>query len=259
MKIKILIPVLIGASLLSAEYSFGVMKKGKDVEKKIITQDRYDRVCRWGIINPPECKYKIVKTETQPQPRIVKKKDRDCRCGIFNPPKCRGVRGARREYGEAVYKKFKKNKNTYDSQNNNISVYSGTFDVIDKEGDDKTGLIGLEHKNTNLFRNTFLGSFTPITGGFVTGKSSTYLYTGIEGQYNLGPIKILPSFAPGYYEAGDGKNLGSALEFKSQLKVGLDLFKGTNLGYSYSHISNNDWGDVNPGTDNQAVTFSKKF
>ena len=36
-----------------------------------------------------------------------------------------------------------------DSQN--ISVYTGTFDIIDKEGDDKTTLIGLEHKNKDLF------------------------------------------------------------------------------------------------------------
>ena len=32
-----------------------------------------------------------------------------------------------------------------------ISFYTGTFDVIDKEGDDKTSLFGIEHKNPNLF------------------------------------------------------------------------------------------------------------
>ena len=141
----------------------------------------------------------------------------------------------------------------------NISFYTGTFDIIDKEGDDKTSLIGLEHKNKNLFRETWLGRISPTSGAFVTGKNSIYLYTGIETDYNLGPINISPSFAPGYYEAGNGKNLGSALEFKSEVKVGIDLFKNSNLGYSYSHISNNDWGDVNPGTDNQSITFSKKY
>ena len=35
--------------------------------------------------------------------------------------------------------------------------------------------------------------------------------------------------------------------------------KNTNIGYSYSHISNNDWGSVNPGVDNQSITFSKNF
>ena len=45
-----------------------------------------------------------------------------------------------------------------DEGNNEISVYTGTFDVIDKEGDDQTTLFGIEHKNPNLFRNT-LASF----------------------------------------------------------------------------------------------------
>ncbi len=140
-----------------------------------------------------------------------------------------------------------------------ISFYTGTFDVIDKEGDDQTSLFGIEHQNPDLFRDTFLGKFKPVTGAFITGKSSVYLYTGIEGQYGIGPLKILPSFTPGYYEKGNGKDLGSVFEFKSEIKLGLDLFENSKLSYSYSHISNNDWGDTNPGTDNQQITFSKNF
>ena len=146
-----------------------------------------------------------------------------------------------------------------DKGNNEISFYTGTFDVIDKEGDDQTSLFGIEHKNPNLFRDTFLGKFSPVSGGFMTGDSSVYLYTGIEGQYGVGRLKILPSFTPGDYEKGNGKDLGSALEFKSEIKLGLDIFKNSNIGYSYSHISNNEWGDRNPGTDNQQITFSKNF
>ena len=146
-----------------------------------------------------------------------------------------------------------------DETDTNLSFYTGTFDVIDEEGDDKTSLFGIEHKNPDLFRDTFLGKFKPVTGAFVTGKSSVYFYTGVEGQYDMGPIKILPSFTPGYYEKGDGKDLGSILEFKSEIKVGFDLFENSKLSYSYSHISNNDWGDTNPGTDNQHITFSTNF
>ena len=146
-----------------------------------------------------------------------------------------------------------------EDNNKELSFYTGTFDVIDKEGDDKTTLFGIEHKNPDLFRDTLLGKFKPVSGAFITGNSSVYLYTGIEGQYGLGPLKILPSFTPGYYEKGDGKDLGSILEFKSEIKLGLDIFENSKLSYSYSHISNNDWGDTNPGTDNQHITFSKNF
>ena len=143
--------------------------------------------------------------------------------------------------------------------NSELSFYTGTFDVLDKEGDDQTSLLGIEHKNPDLFRNTFLGKFSPVTGVFVTGNSSSYMYTGIEGQYELGPLKILPSFAPGLYAKGDGKDLGHVLEFKSEIKLGLDIFNDSRLSYSYSHLSNSTLGETNPGADNQQITFSKNF
>ena len=145
------------------------------------------------------------------------------------------------------------------AENKDITVYTGQFDITDQVGDDETTLFGIEHKNPELFRNTFLGKFSPVSGGFVTGDNSVYLYTGVEGQYGVGPLKILPSFTPGVYEKGNGKDLGSVLEFKSEIKIGFDIFEDSKIGYSYSHISNNDWGNKNPGTDNQQITFSKTF
>jgi lipid A 3-O-deacylase len=91
-------------------------------------------------------------------------------------------------------------------KNSEYSVYGGTFDTIDKEGDDQATLYGFEHNNPFLFRDTFVGRFSPITGGFITDKKSVYLYTGVEAQYAVGPLNIIPSFAPGYYEPGDGKD-----------------------------------------------------
>ena len=70
-----------------------------------------------------------------------------------------------------------------DERNTDLSFYTGTFDVIDKEGDDQTSLFGVEHKNPDLFRDTLIGKFKPVTGAFITGNNSIYLYTGIEGQY----------------------------------------------------------------------------
>jgi len=139
------------------------------------------------------------------------------------------------------------------------NFFSGVFDTIDKEGDDKTNLLGMEHKNDNLFRDTILGKFSPVSGGFLTGKNSVYLYTGIQVEYELGPLSIIPSFAPGYYEPGDGKKLGSTLEFKSEIKFNLDILKNSKIGYSYGHISNNDWGDINPGVNNQQISISHNF
>jgi len=142
---------------------------------------------------------------------------------------------------------------------NEFTFFSGTFDTIDKEGDDKSNLFGIEHNNISLFRDTFLGKFSPVTGGFISGKNALYLYTGVQAQYDVGPLNIIPSFAPGYYDAGDGKDLGSILEFKSEIKFNFNFFKDSKIGYSYSHISNNDWGSRNPGIDNQQISLSKNF
>ena len=145
--------------------------------------------------------------------------------------------------------------------NGRFSLYAGTFDVIDKENDDKSTLFGIEHNNTDLFKDTFLGKFSPISGGFLTKKDSIYLYTGVQVEYQIGLLKIIPSFAPGYYNKGKGKDLGSALEFKSEIKLAYDVFDGSRIGFSYSHISNNEWGEdgKNPGVNNKVISFSKDF
>ena len=81
----------------------------------------------------------------------------------------------------------------------------------------------------------------------------------MQAEYSLGPVNILPSFAPGYYEAGDGKDLGSVLEFRSEIKFDINIFKNSKIGYSYNHISNNDWGERNPGINNQQISISRNF
>ena len=139
------------------------------------------------------------------------------------------------------------------------SFYSGTFDKIDKEGDDKSSLIGLEHKDENLFRNTILGKFSPVTGGFVTGNNSVYLYTGIEAEYSVSRLKIKPGFAPGYYDAGDGKDLGNMLQFKSEVNVFFKISKSSEVGFGSHHISNAGLSSVNPGTNNYYLIFKRGF
>ena len=138
-----------------------------------------------------------------------------------------------------------------------LNFFTGNFDFSDDK--QSAYLFGFQHQDENLNRETFLGNLSPITGGFVTENSAAYVYTGVEWNVDLGGLKFTPSFAPGYYEQGGGKNMGDVLEFKSEIKIGFDLFENTNIGFSYSHLSNNDMGTVNPGSDNQSLTISRKF
>ena len=137
------------------------------------------------------------------------------------------------------------------------NFYTGMFDFSD-DGK-KSTLVGIQHKNENLYKDTFLGTLSPVTGFLVTGDTATYLYTGVQAEYNLGKINLTPSFTPGLYGQGDGKDLGHLVEFKSELQLSFDLFKDSELGFSYNHISNASLGEKNPGANSYMFNFMKKF
>ena len=92
-----------------------------------------------------------------------------------------------------------------------------------------------------------------------TADSAAYLYTGVQAQYSLGALNIIPSFTPGLYNKGDGKVLGHLLEFKSEVQISLNLFQNTQLGLSYNHLSNASLGDKNPGANSYMFNFLKTF
>jgi len=93
----------------------------------------------------------------------------------------------------------------------------------------------------------------------ITADNASYVYTGVQAQYKLGAINFTPSFTPGLYFEGDGKDLGHIIEFKSELQFSLNLFQNSELGLSYNHISNASLGDKNPGANSYMFNFLKKF
>ena len=138
-----------------------------------------------------------------------------------------------------------------------INFYSGMFDFSD-DGKRST-IIGLQHQNENLIRNSILGTLSPITGAMITADNAAYFYTGIQAQYKMGKINLTPSFAPGIYEQGDGKDLGHVVEFKSEVQLSLNLFENSQFGMSYNHMSNASLGDKNPGANSYMFNFLQKF
>ena len=103
------------------------------------------------------------------------------------------------------------------NQNTEFSIYTGMFDFSD-DGK-KSTLIGFQHQNENLNRDTFFGNLSPITGVLITADNASYVYTGVQAQYKLGALNFTPSFTPGLYHEGDGKDLGHLIEFKSELQI----------------------------------------
>ncbi len=137
------------------------------------------------------------------------------------------------------------------------NFYVGNFDFSDDK--QSAVLFGFQHQNENLERDTIFGMVSPITGGFLTENSAAYIYSGIEWNIEMGALDFTPSFAPGLYHKGDGKDLGHVLEFKTEVQLSYSTSNTTSFGMSYNHVSNASLGDKNPGANSYEINFLKKF
>ena len=145
-----------------------------------------------------------------------------------------------------------------------IGLYDVKFDGSEKNQatdfryeyrSDKT-LFDIGPKEDNFF---FL---KPFFGFEYTNDSASYILTGIYIEDNLGELfegnenKLFftPSFGAGIYNDGSGKKLGNDLQFRTSLEVSYQLENKNRIGISFSHISNANLGDKNPGVE--IISFS---
>lgn len=128
----------------------------------------------------------------------------------------------------------------------------GAFDVTD----DETTVEGRIEYRSDLE----LWIFKPFAGVMAHGDAGFYGYAGVLIDIYWGRrIVTTLSFAPGLYERGDGKDLGSALEFRSQIELGYRFDDRSRLAVSFSHMSNASIDDRNPGTESLMLTYAIPF
>ena len=97
----------------------------------------------------------------------------------------------------------------------------------------------------------------PFFGLELTNDSASYFLTGIYVEDNLGQLVdgekskyyFTPSFGVGIYDDGSGKKLGNEIQFRTSLEVSYELKNKNRIGISFSHISNANLGDKNPGVE----------
>ena len=103
----------------------------------------------------------------------------------------------------------------------------------------------------------------PFVGFEYTGDSASYFLTGIYLEDNLGQLFtgktnqaiFTPSFGIGYYDDGSGKKLGNEIEFRTSFELSYQLSNKNRIGISFSHISNANLGDKNPGVEILSVSY----
>ena len=107
----------------------------------------------------------------------------------------------------------------------------------------------------------------PFAGIELTSDSAFYLISGIYLEDNIGDLVIgknnnwnfTPSFGVGYYNDGNGKKLGSKVEFRTTLEFSYQLLNKDRIGISFGHISNANIGKKNPGAEIISISYQKPF
>ena len=152
--------------------------------------------------------------------------------------------------------------NTVSSKGTNVfglGIYDVKFDGSEKnqavdfryEFRSNETLIDIGPEEDNFF---FL---KPFFGLEYTNDSAYYFLTGIYFEDNLGELFegnkskffFTPSFGAGIYDDGSGKKLGNDLQFRTSFELSYELKNKNRVGISFSHISNANLGDKNPGVE----------
>lgn len=95
-----------------------------------------------------------------------------------------------------------------------------------------------------------------MAGAMVTTNGALNAYAGFSFDLPLGRAPVVRlSFAPGYYRAGGGKDLGYPLEFRSGIELGWRL-RGWRVGVELYHLSNASLARHNPGEESLVLTLA---
>ena len=103
----------------------------------------------------------------------------------------------------------------------------------------------------------------PFAGIETTSESAYYILGGVYLEDNLGQLFIgkksnfifTPMFGAGYYDDGNGKKLGSKIEFRTTFEISYEMQNKNRIGLSFSHISNANIGNKNPGVEIISLSY----
>ena len=135
-----------------------------------------------------------------------------------------------------------------------LSFGMGYYDLFD---DESAAEARVEYR---FSEDNKIWLFTPYVGAMATSDGATYGYGGIGVDIFFGNRWVLtPNFAAGIYGNGDGKDLGSAIEFRSGVELAYRFDNYARLGLSFTHISNAGIDERNPGVESLVLMYSIPF
>ncbi|MCP4465630.1 MAG: acyloxyacyl hydrolase [Halieaceae bacterium] len=133
-----------------------------------------------------------------------------------------------------------------------LTLTAGAYDF--NKQDDTAAEFRVEYRSD--YKMWELKPFAALAG---TTNNSYFVGAGVLMDIYFGRrFVVTPSFAPHYYAKGssDGKDLGHALEFRSQVEFSYRFDDRSRLGLGVSHYSNASIGDKNPGSETLSLVYS---
>jgi lipid A 3-O-deacylase len=130
-----------------------------------------------------------------------------------------------------------------------LTLGAGAYAVFDD--DDRAAQFEVQYRP-----DLKLWIFNPMVGANASTDGTFYAYAGISLDLFLGKRFVArPSFAPGLYHEGGGKDLGNILEFRSAIELAYRFDDRSRLGVELSHRSNAGIGGDNPGEESLMLFY----
>jgi lipid A 3-O-deacylase len=140
----------------------------------------------------------------------------------------------------------------FDVNKNNPRRQAADFRAEYRMGFDM--LSGIMPRTFNSWREWF--QIHPYFGLEATHRGQIYGNFGFLLDFTFGNIVITPSTSVGLYYEGDGKHLGSFVEFRSGIEAGWRFDNQSRLTVAYDHISNAGITSHNPGAETLTLYYS---
>jgi hypothetical protein len=127
---------------------------------------------------------------------------------------------------------------------------AGLYDIFDRK--EETLDLRIEYR-----WGISLWALRPWAGIEVTADGALYAVAGVLADIGIGSRWIVtPGAGAGFYDEGNGKDLGDPVEFRTQLEFARRFAGDDRLAIALSHVSNAGLGDANPGTEVLTVYYS---
>lgn len=132
-----------------------------------------------------------------------------------------------------------------------VVVSLGAFDMV--RHDDDSGYVGVDY----LVPGVEFWRLRPWAGLLSTSDRALWGGGGVYLDWEVTPrVRLTPSFGGGYYEKGEGKDLGHSVEFRSQLGISYLFGSQARIGLTFGHLSNGGLAENNKGTEYLNVSYT---